>query len=237
MNNATIQQPLNDDELNRLGKFLDGIGAPAMNLEALDGYFVALICGPDLVLPSEYLPAIWGEDFCFDDHSQASDILDLLMRHWNAISLDLLRSLKQPDVYMPVLITDDEGVAHGNDWARGFLRCVEEYPASWRELVLSEEHGGPLIPIMLLAHEHDPDPSMRPKPVPPDKREEILSMMIAGLTRIYRYFEPHRRSRATASRPAPLRREGRKIGRNEPCPCGSGLKYKRCCGSNATTIH
>jgi hypothetical protein len=27
----------------------------------------------------------------------------------------------------------------------------------------------------------------------------------------------------------PYRREGRKIGRNEPCPCGSGKKYKACC--------
>lgn len=26
-------------------------------------------------------------------------------------------------------------------------------------------------------------------------------------------------------------RGGRKIGRNERCPCGSGRKYKRCCGS------
>jgi preprotein translocase subunit SecA len=27
-----------------------------------------------------------------------------------------------------------------------------------------------------------------------------------------------------------IRRSGRKIGRNEPCPCGSQRKYKRCCG-------
>lgn len=27
-----------------------------------------------------------------------------------------------------------------------------------------------------------------------------------------------------------VRREGRKIGRNDPCPCGSGKKYKKCCG-------
>ena len=33
-----------------------------------------------------------------------------------------------------------------------------------------------------------------------------------------------------AARPETYRREGRKIGRNEPCPCGSGKKYKRCCG-------
>ncbi len=28
----------------------------------------------------------------------------------------------------------------------------------------------------------------------------------------------------------PVRREGEKIGRNDPCPCGSGKKYKKCCG-------
>ncbi len=32
---------------------------------------------------------------------------------------------------------------------------------------------------------------------------------------------------------APVRRKSAKIGRNDPCPCGSGLKYKQCCGKNA----
>jgi len=32
------------------------------------------------------------------------------------------------------------------------------------------------------------------------------------------------------ARPAPVRRQGEKVGRNDPCPCGSGKKYKRCCG-------
>ena len=31
----------------------------------------------------------------------------------------------------------------------------------------------------------------------------------------------------------PIRNEGPKIGRNDPCPCGSGRKYKNCCGKNA----
>ena len=30
-----------------------------------------------------------------------------------------------------------------------------------------------------------------------------------------------------------FRREGKKVGRNEPCPCGSGKKYKQCCGKLA----
>ena len=170
MNNPTIQQPLGDDELNRLGGFLDAIGPLAMNMESLDGYFAALICGPDMVLPSEYLPGIWGEDFCFDSGNQATDILGLLMRHWGTISSELFRTLKEPHVYMPVLLEDDEGLAQGNDWARGFMRGVQARPASWRELIVSDEHGGPLLPIMLLAHEHDPDPAKRPKPLSPDKR-------------------------------------------------------------------
>jgi preprotein translocase subunit SecA len=32
---------------------------------------------------------------------------------------------------------------------------------------------------------------------------------------------------------APIRREVPKVGRNVPCPCGSGKKYKQCCGKNA----
>jgi uncharacterized protein len=127
MNNATPQQPLSDDELDRLGKFLDGIGAPAMNMEAVDGYFAALICGPDIVLPSEYLSAIWGEDFSFDSNHQVSDIVGLLMRHWNTISSELLRTLKQRHVYQPVLLEDDNGIVNGTT-GQGVL-CAAFKPA------------------------------------------------------------------------------------------------------------
>ncbi len=30
--------------------------------------------------------------------------------------------------------------------------------------------------------------------------------------------------------PEPFRRQDSKVGRNDPCPCGSGKKYKKCCG-------
>ncbi|MBI4422535.1 MAG: YchJ family protein [Elusimicrobia bacterium] len=38
---------------------------------------------------------------------------------------------------------------------------------------------------------------------------------------------------ALAPKPAPVMREAPKIGRNEPCPCGSGKKHKKCCGAKA----
>ncbi len=42
-----------------------------------------------------------------------------------------------------------------------------------------------------------------------------------------------RRSEEAASQQAPVEREGDKVGRNDPCPCGSGRKFKRCCGKAA----
>ena len=38
---------------------------------------------------------------------------------------------------------------------------------------------------------------------------------------------------ASESKPEPIRNSSPKVGRNDPCPCGSGKKYKNCCGKNA----
>ena len=237
MSHPLFQQALTEDDFDRLTDFLEAIGSPAMNIEMLDGYFAALICGPDMIFPSEYLPQIWGDDFSFDSDAEATEIMELIMRHWNTISSALLHTLEEPDVYLPVLLEGSDGIAHGNDWALGFMRGVHTRAASWRDLIDSDDHGGPMLPIMLLAHEHDPDPAMRPPPVANAKREELIQMMIASMTVIYRFFEPHRRSLAQTSLHVPLRREGPKIGRNEPCPCGSGRKFKHCCATDAPMMH
>lgn len=227
------QQSLNDADLDRLGDFLEGVGAPAMNLEMLDGFFAALICGPETVLPSEYLPQVFGEGHYFDSNDQAAETLGLVMRHWNTIASELFRTLEKDDVYLPVLLEDADGVVRGNDWARGFMRGIQLRPNSWQELIGSEEFGGPMLPIMILAHEHDPDPAMRPPEIAPDKRDELLQSLIAGLTHIYRYFASHRQ----LATQVPLRRQGPKVGRNDQCPCGSGRKYKHCCATGGPTFH
>jgi uncharacterized protein len=59
----TQNEPLADAELDRLGDFLKGCkGGRAMNVEALDGFFAALIAGPETVMPSEYHPEVFGGD-------------------------------------------------------------------------------------------------------------------------------------------------------------------------------
>src|SRR5208283_3167519 len=53
--------PLTDAELDRLGDFLKGCkGGKAMNLEELDGFFAALIAGPEPVITSEYNREVFG---------------------------------------------------------------------------------------------------------------------------------------------------------------------------------
>jgi len=232
MRTFTQHEPLTDAEFNRLGEFLKRCkGGKAINLEELDGLFAALIAGPDLVMPSEYLPEVFGGEMSesceFGGLDEANEILGLMMRHWNTIAATLLKG----EPYVPLLREDESGVVHGNDWARGFMRGMGMRHDGWAELVNDEEHGGCLIPMMMLYHEHDDDPQMRPEPISPEKREEVIVHMAAGLVGAYRYFK-ERRAYAGSYTPE-SRRNAPKVGRNDPCPCGSGKKYKKCCGGAA----
>lgn len=120
MRMLTQNEPLTHTELDRLADFLRSCkGGKAMNLEKLDGFFAALIAGPDAVMPSEYNREVFGGDLSeaveFSSLEEAQDPLDLLMRHWNTIAGTLFKG----EVYVPLLLQDENGVAHGNDWARG----------------------------------------------------------------------------------------------------------------------
>jgi uncharacterized protein len=239
MRRVTTKPALSDGEFDELCDLLTKIGPSALSMEAVDGLFCALISGPEMVMPSEYLPQIWGEDAVFDHQGDIDRVIGLLMRHWNTIADTLQATLKAAEVYMPVLFVRDDGVTPGNDWAQGFMRGTLIRPKFWNDLMHSEEHGDLLLPILMLAHEHDPDPTMRPPPVPPEKREDILMAMIASVTRIYRHFEPLRRSNPGGFQTPPhtQRRTGPKIGRNAACPCGSGKKFKHCCALDPFTVH
>ena len=229
-------EPLTDAELDHLAEFLKSCkSGKGMNLEQLDGFFAALIAGPESVMPSEYYREVFGgeiADACeFGSLDEANEILGLMMRHWNTIA----STLHKGEVYLPLLLEDADGVTHANDWARGFMRGMGMRYDGWAELVNDEEQGGCLIPMMMLYHEHDEDPEMRPKPISLKKREEVIVHMAAGLVSAYRYFREHSQAQmGTAFAPQP-RRKAAKVGRNELCPCGSGKKYKRCCGGATIT--
>jgi uncharacterized protein len=231
----TASHGLTDKEFDRLEELLlRSDGEDAMNLEEVDGFFAALVCGPEIVLPSECLPEIWGiesndADNPFDNVQELQECPDLLVRHWNNIA----ETLSSGEIFMPVLLEDHDGIVHANDWAQGFMWGVEMRREAWLELFDDEKHQGLLLPILVLFHEHDPNPEMRPstKPINAEWREKLIVGAAAAVRFIYEYFAPHRRVavKADYDKFGPLRKQP-KIGRNDPCSCGSGKKYKRCCG-------
>lgn len=233
---AVAEKELEDDELAELDGFLARVESGRVpNTEALDGFFAALACCPDLVMPSEYLAVIQNGgtedgDLVFEDMAEAKRFTSLVMRHWNHVN----RQLRDGEVYLPLLLENDEGKYLANDWANGFLSGTHLRADIWGNLMNDEEHGGPLVPILVLAHENHPDPELRPfdEPIDDAKREELLVGAAAGVMRLYAHFVPQRDG--YLPKPGTALRRSPKIGRNEPCPCGSGRKYKKCCGAGPT---
>jgi uncharacterized protein len=97
------------------------------NREEIDGFLAALICSPDIAKPSEYLPEIYGGKMTHDeavaDREQLLDFWGLLTRHWDGI----VRILHEEDVFAPLLLRGEGGIAHANDWATGScvaLSCI-----------------------------------------------------------------------------------------------------------------
>ena len=225
---------LNDQEFDKLSEILESLSPDAMNLEMLDGFFAALICSPNVVMPNEYLPIIFGgEDYSFDSEEQAMEFFNLTMRHWNFIADELLQTLKKPHAYFPIIFDDENGIKLGNDWAEGFMEGVDLSQDGWYELMEDEKYGGYIIPMMMLYHEHDEDEETRTPLITSEQREDVIMHMIAGLVHIYKFFAPHR-SHPTFET---IKRTAPKVGRNDPCPCGSNRKYKHCCAMNQPTIH
>jgi uncharacterized protein len=202
-----------------------------MDLEEMDGFFAALICGPVTVLPSEYLSEIWGTgEAPFTDTADLEEFLNLAMRHWNFIA----RELHSPDLTFVPLLGAEEAreLPRGNRWARGFLRGVGMCRDEWQEIFEDDDKFAMLLAVMALVHENDSDPEMRTwKTLPSPKiREHVCVGLGVSTQRLHDYFRSHR-LREPRRGTGTARQTKIKIGRNEPCYCGSGKKYKHCCGN------
>ncbi|RMH39493.1 MAG: hypothetical protein D6689_16345 [Deltaproteobacteria bacterium] len=61
--------------------------------------------------------------------------------------------------------------------------------------------------------------------------EETAALIFEPTQVIVEAFDAAMAGRRPGQRLGPVVRETPKVGRNDPCPCGSGKKYKRCCGA------
>lgn len=125
------------EKLQKLDDFLssEAVHEDAMLLSELDGFLAGLIVCPDLVLPSEWLPLIWGEEApVFDSQDQAQSFLDLIMAHYN----DVIGQLNQGR-YSPIYQIDLDDSTFWELWIEGFWQAMCLRPEAWTLLAESED--------------------------------------------------------------------------------------------------
>jgi yecA family protein len=233
----------------------------ALGLEEIDGLFAAVISGPATVAPSEAFATVWGgagQSPDFDGPEQGQYVLDLLTRHWNVIAARFERRLPHQPLIID-FGEEEYGRAWGRGFMRGMLMRFEQWRPLFDDkkdgvalmpiLVLGkaredddepgEDEADELAALSDDDAEYDgeegedwdqdegeaEDEDWEEEAGAPDLRSELVMTLPSCVERIQRFW----RQRAGPSATTPAAR--RKIGRNELCPCGSGKKYKRCCGA------
>lgn len=246
-----IDEPLNDAEWDRLEAILHALGERAeVDLEGLDGLIAAFACGPRSLMPSRILPLAFkgGEIPEFASEADAQEFFSLAFRRGNEYSrffgLEKDR-ITVDNLVLPTIFNVSEAEAAlarewtppagadtaihrpgrwpGQAWARGFMRVLREYDALWKPLDEAEDGEPTLTPLLMLDLGFNPD--RLELPFDPEQWVALLPLMARDIDAIFRADFLRSTHARTPFRATP------KIGRNDPCPCGSGRKYKRCCGT------
>ncbi len=218
-------------DLDFLEDFLlsDRVPEDAMSLSELDGFLAGIASGPVAVELHELLPIVWaGETPAFADDAEAKTVL----RQIAALYDDILHQVCDGS-YIPILWQDTDGSALPEGWAHAFIEGVGLRIEAWKRLLESEEDGQALFPIFAFCDDENG------KPVLPDLRRkererlrgDAHGVIAEAVLEIARYWgrvpvgDAPRRQEPVHVAPMP--------GRNDPCVCGSGKKYKKCCGAAA----
>lgn len=217
-------------DLQALDEFLMSERSPpdSMALSELDGFITGIAIGPALIRPSEWLPLVWGGAAPkFAGLDDANAILGSLMARYN----EILRQIGD-DAFAPILWADDKGTVSAMDWAEGFLQAIMLRADEWVPLFNSRRDDKLLFPILALCCDENGN-SLLGLPPEPEGRilalaPELIPGCITGIANYWRRKEPRQISTWLKSSTAAA-----KVGRNDPCPCGSGKKFKRCCGETS----
>ena len=227
-----IFEPLSNDELDWLDRFIifrfnegadvKGKDEGVLCVSELDGLLTAVVSGPVLVPPSQWLPQVWG-DFqpAWKDEQEVEMVMSLMMRHMNGIAALLMQ---QPGEFEPMFeerIVDGKIYTIVDEWCEGYIRGVALTADQWELDTI--EMKILLAPIKAFQGEQAfiTDENF-------DEQEiENLRHAIAPNAREIHAFWLARRSGDAPT--ATVRRSEPKVGRNDPCLCGSGKKFKKCC--------
>ena len=210
--------------LRRLeGALLDLPLDEPMLLSELDGFLTGLLICPEVVPPHEWLQTVWGLDDGdvppFDDPLDVQWFVDAVLAQQQAIARDLARGKPQP-----IFDVDERnGEILWELWVDGFAAAMDLRPDGWTVLAetgASDAVAG-MADLIAIARGESALDSMQINALQDRVPSEVLDLA----RRLY----TARMQIGGAPVVAPAVDRPVKPGRNDPCHCGSGQKFKRCC--------
>ena len=132
-----------------------------------------------------------------------------------------MQSMNEDDYEALFLEREAEGKTNTivDEWCEGFLRGINLWgPLAAADAALTED----CIQVIRLFATEAGFAQLETM----DENEIIAQQQLIepAVRRLFRHFFEQRKQAS-----APYIRDNLKVGRNDPCPCGSGKKYKRCC--------
>lgn len=219
------------------------------NLEELHGFIFGLALTPELIKPSEWLPVVFGEEIMeFDSEEEAGEMMMPLFLVCNRF----YEEHHKGKLFFPFSIDDLEAgdLARISDWSHGLYQAMALRPEVWTmgredrdEEDLTEDEQELVTSCGIIIGVADPDSIPRifeKEDFNPEANEKDLDLeatLFALLPSAVATLQAHAKLKAEehqafmSSLHQPINSRP-KIGRNEPCPCGSGKKFKKCCGMN-----
>jgi uncharacterized protein len=227
-------EPLGEEEFAELDDLLlsEGLPESTMDVCAAEGFLTAIAIGPVTVMPDQWLPRIFGSEADepmpeFPSPKVVRRVIDLIMRLYTSV---IVTFEVAPEEFEPTFYTRDvDGKTYTivDEWCNGFLQGIRLTQEAWRPLL--EEQPDFLRPFQLFATEEG-WAELASAPDEAVMRAEWSNKIAPTVHAIHAYWLPYREATATNPRRSKALPAKSTVGRNEPCPCGSGMKYKYCCG-------
>jgi len=252
MTSPETGRPLAETDLDRLERFLVERVLPneGMSLEILDGFLSAIVVSPLPVSAQEYLPLVWGERApewtSQADQDEAAALVEGLRLHilWRVQrEPEEVGDAALPFVILPPDVEDGEDedpewadFPAGAGWAVGFLHGMSLREAAWTQRMDDDEDiADDVAMLFALSRAGDDEDDARDAQSEQDDDGDGDHALDAGqrldaIEVLPDMLHDLHCLRIHELRPAPARREA-EPGRNDECPCGSGRKYKKCCGA------
>lgn len=236
------------DDYSDLDRFLGDASRPAetFTLHELQGFLFAIASSPETVPPSKWLPMIGNdESLNFADEAEAGTIFGLVMNLYNEVNLAVLErrnGMPRGCAFHDDLWANFNDDASISQWSRGFSAGHDWLSEVWEEHLfgeLADECSATLMVLSFfsskqLAQAYFEEFAPRKKGDTETTFEEFAGAVrdlfpdsLASYANLGRsIFEAVAEQNTRRQEPA----RSSKVGRNAPCPCDSGRKYKNCCG-------